>query len=171
MDRAQPAVPEDLACLLELHHAALLRAHLHNPAVFILRPDDGLPLAEIMREWLLHVYVLAAVAGIDCHRNVPVVGRSDENGVDVAPSEQFAVVLRHERIRAGNLSCAAQGVIPDVAHRGDPRSWHVGQVAHQSAAASARTDAANIDRVVRRVGERTRQARGGRPCEKIPPAR
>jgi hypothetical protein len=72
--------------------AAALRAHLHHTLV----PPGGLdhqpPLANVVAAGLLDVDVLARLAGQDCGRGVPVVGRGDGHGIDCLVVEDFPQV-------------------------------------------------------------------------------
>jgi hypothetical protein len=48
---------------------------------------------DIIRERFLYVEVFARESGLDGHERVPVVGRADNDGVDVGLGEEFAVVV------------------------------------------------------------------------------
>ncbi len=61
---------------LLLRHAALPSSHLHDAPVFVLRANHGFALAQVVCQRLFHVHVLAALAGVDGHRDMPVVGRN-----------------------------------------------------------------------------------------------
>ncbi len=104
VDLAELAATNDLAPLLKLRHAALLHPHLHDALVLVLRFDDGSPFGQIVREGLLDVNVLAGGTGIDRDRHVPMIGRCYQNGVNVLPIQQRAVVLGGERVRRRGLA-------------------------------------------------------------------
>ena len=55
--------------------------------------DHGLALGDGQRQRLLAVDVLALAHGVDGDQGVPVVGRGDDDGVDVLAVEQLAEVL------------------------------------------------------------------------------
>src|SRR5262249_24857312 len=76
---AERACADELASFDELGHAALLSAYLHDALLLVLSLDDGDPLAEIVRQRLFDIDVLARLAGGDRERNVPVIGRADHD--------------------------------------------------------------------------------------------
>src|SRR5262249_46699893 len=91
--------------------------------------DDGDRLGDRARHRLLHVDVLAGVHGVQGHAGVPVVGRGDDDDIDVLLAEDGAVVLADVllvvlvdaaalggREQATALAAAQLGVaLPDVA--------------------------------------------------------
>ena len=100
---ADPAALDQLARLLDVGHAPLLHADLHDLPVPILGLDDRRAFGEIVGQRFLDVDVLAGVAGIDRHRHVPVVGAADQDGVDVLAVEDLAIVLGGEGLGIGEL--------------------------------------------------------------------
>ncbi len=62
---------------------SLLRADLHDPPMARRRGDHPVALAHDVRQRLLDVDVLAGRARHDRHQRVPVVGRRDDDRVDV----------------------------------------------------------------------------------------
>ncbi len=83
VDISQLAGAHDFSGLLELRHAALLRADLHDALMLVLRIDDRFSFGQIVRQRFFDVHVLARGAGVDRHGHVPVIRRGDEHGVDV----------------------------------------------------------------------------------------
>ena len=165
---AKLAGPQNLAGLHELGHTALLGANLHDPLVLVLGSNDCVPFTQIVRKRLFHKHILAAVAGVDGHRHVPMVGRPDEHRIDIVAREQLVVVLRRECPGIGNPFRLLEGVVPNVANSRDPRPGHASEVGHQPAASSAGPDTPDIHGVVRWIGKST--PRGGCDrgrCEKI----
>ena len=73
--------------------APLLRADLHDAVGLLGDLAELLPLVDRERERLLAVDVLAGLHGVDADLGVPVVGRADDDGVDVLAVEDLAVVL------------------------------------------------------------------------------
>jgi hypothetical protein len=73
--------------------AALLGADLHDAARLLGDPAERLALVDRQRQRLLAVDVLARLHGVDADLGVPVVGRADDDGVDVLAVEELAVVL------------------------------------------------------------------------------
>src|SRR2546430_4744895 len=43
-----------------------------------------------MRAWLFHIHVFSGLAGPDGHQRVPMIGRSNGDGVDIFVLEQLA---------------------------------------------------------------------------------
>ena len=73
--------------------APLLGADLHDAARLLGDPAEHLALVDRQRQRLLAVDVLARLHGVDADLGVPVVGRADDDGVDVLAVEELAVVL------------------------------------------------------------------------------
>ena len=73
----------------ELRHAALLHADLDDPVAFLRCADDGLPFLELVCERFLNVDVLARLASIDRHRDVPVIRRRDQDRIDIFSIQNF----------------------------------------------------------------------------------
>ena len=72
---------------------ALLRAHLDELAVFLLRLDEQCAFGGVVAAGLFNVDVLAGLEAEDRHGCVPVVGRGDGDGVDVFLLQDLAEVL------------------------------------------------------------------------------
>lgn len=54
--------------------------------------DEGECLVDIVRQWFLTVHILASVQGGNGDNSMPVVGRGNDDGVDVFAVEEFAEV-------------------------------------------------------------------------------
>ena len=160
VNRAELPCPQDLASLLELGHAPLLGADLHDSPVIVLCSNHGLAFAEVMRQRLFHEDVLAGFACVHGHRNVPMIRRPDDHRVDIATGQQPLVVLGSGGLRVGEGLGLVEGVIPDVTYRGDLRTGHARKRPHQTATAASGSDATDIDRVARRVCHCARRASG-----------
>ncbi len=165
MDVAQRAVFDDLPGLLQVRHAPLLHADLHDALVIVLRIDHGLSFGEVVRERLLNVNVFPGRAGIDGHRHVPMVGRADQYGVDIFAIENLAVLLRRDRLRIGQLLGQIDVHVPNIAYGSDAHARHFYERFHQPAAAAAGADTGDVDGFVRvvapaRRGEAGRESRG-----------
>jgi hypothetical protein len=96
-DVAQVTRPHHLQRLLVVGTAALPLADLHHPVRSPGRGQHDVCLLDGVGEGLLHVNVLARVQGVDQHQAVPVVGGSDDHGVDVLVVQEppvVAVLLR-----------------------------------------------------------------------------
>ncbi len=88
--------------------------------------EHPLALAEDMRQGLLDVDVLAGGARHDGHQRVPVVGRRDDDGVDVRPVEHPAEVVE-----------GAPAALPAVATPSSRRSSETSQIPAISQSACA----------------------------------
>ena len=95
-----PSLPErtNSAACAELRAAAPLRADLHDAVVPPGRLDHAPAFDEVVRDRLLDVDVLARLAGPDGRQGVPVVGRGDHQGVDIAILQDTAHVLLDARL-------------------------------------------------------------------------
>ncbi len=69
---------------------AILCAGLYNSAVFLCRFHNFTPFPDIVRDGFLHIYILSGLAGPDGHQGMPVIGRSDNDGIDIFIIQQMA---------------------------------------------------------------------------------
>src|SRR5262249_35325855 len=95
----------------------------------------------------LDVDVLAGGDGVEGHGGVPVIGRADEDGVDVLAVEDILVTLGGGRPGVGELEAVGEGAVVDVADGDDLDVGDRGQRVQEWPAAPARTDAADTDGV------------------------
>ena len=130
-----------------MRRAALLRAHLDDAVVRRAAFDHHAAFADRQRERLLDVDVLAGLAGHDRRQRMPVIGRADDDGIDVVAVEHAAEVPRGELRRLVELLCDAvlrlrHLLVVDVAERDALRaeSKHVAKVAGALAAAADQAD-------------------------------
>ena len=65
---------------------------LHDAVVLAGRLDHLPAFEDVVGGRLLHVHVLAGLAGPDRHQRVPVIGRGDHDGVDVLALQELAHV-------------------------------------------------------------------------------
>ena len=93
-DLAELARADDLDGLLEMRRRALLGADGHDLVGLAGRADHRLALGDVVRDRLLDIDVLAGQHGLDRGQGVPVVGRGDDDAVDVFAVEHGAVVAR-----------------------------------------------------------------------------
>ena len=77
----------------ELAGAALPGADLGDPLVLLGGGGHRLGFADVVTDRLFEIHVLAGLAGQDRRQGVPVVGRGDDDGVDVIAVEDLAEVL------------------------------------------------------------------------------
>ena len=87
VDGAEPAVTHELHGLGEQRAAAPLRSNLDDPVVAPRRLDHAATFDDVVADGLFDVDVLAGLAGPDGHERVPVIGRGDRHGIDVAVVE------------------------------------------------------------------------------------
>ena len=102
---------------------ALLGAHLHQLAVFLLRFDQKRALARVVAAGFFNVDVLSGLKSEDGHRRMPVIGRGDRDGVNILALENLAKILLRSRViahcLAGLGSELGQDVAFDIADTGD----------------------------------------------------
>ena len=83
-DLAELAFLDDpVAGFDEVGRAAALRSHLHHALVLARGGDHGLAFDHIDADRLLHVDIGAGLDGGDHGQGVPVVGRGDQDDVEV----------------------------------------------------------------------------------------
>ena len=102
-DRAELAAAEILEGLVTGRAGAALRAHLDHAAVLAGRGDHLPAFPDVVGQRLLDVDVLARLAGPDGGQGVPMVGRGDDDGVDVLVVEQLADVAVDGDVDADGL--------------------------------------------------------------------
>ena len=90
VDRAGPAAAR-----------AALRAVLHDATVLARGLDGDPPFVNVVAARLFDVHVLVRGAGPDRHQRMPVVGRSDRDGVEVRIVQRLADVADLLRLVAG----------------------------------------------------------------------
>ena len=84
--------------------------------------------------------MLARLAGVDRLHGVPVVGRGDDDRIDVLAQADVAIVAIGRHARACQLDRVRQSALIDIAHGGDsdlalfPELRHPPQVARAHAA-------------------------------------
>ena len=92
-DRAQHARADDLDDPVIVLARVDQVPHLGDALVLLGRGHHGPPLGDPVRQRLLAVHVLAGLAGHDRGDRVPVVGRGDDDRVDVLAIEELAEVV------------------------------------------------------------------------------
>ena len=91
-DRPQSPALHDVLGLLEVLARSLLRTDLDHAVVLAGGLDHHLALVNGHRDRLLHVHVLAGLAGLDRHVGMPVIRSRDQDCVNVFGSDQFAEI-------------------------------------------------------------------------------
>ena len=125
-DLAELSFADDpVAGLDQVRRAAALGADLHDPLVLAGRGQHGLALGHVDADRLLDVDVGARLDGRDHRQGVPVVGRGDQDDVQVLFLEHLAVVgvgarslLRGLPV-GDDLGGLGQHLLVDVAQRND----------------------------------------------------
>src|SRR5260370_10151520 len=147
---ADHAVGDGLARLPPLVARGGLRADLQDPLGLIHGADQLLDLLVGVAHGLFKVHVLAMVHGIERDLGVPMVGRGDDDGVDVGATDDLAVIqiaVALELLRVLPLA-----FFIDVANRDDLAGVVLlallGEDFGNVAAASAGADDAHVDAVV-----------------------
>src|SRR5688572_23746678 len=132
MDRAEPPVAQELDGLAEHSSASPLRAGGHDATVAACRLDHSPSFDDVVADRLLAVDVLAGLTGPDRHQRMPVVGRGDRHGVDVAILEHATEVGLRFRIAAPLLLHEGEGArempFVDVDDMGDANVLNPGKV-------------------------------------------
>ena len=90
---AEAAIADDFAGFAEAGVGALLAAGLEDAVVFGDGGDHGAAFGDREGEGLFAVDILAGAGGLDGGDGVPVVGKGDEDGVDIGRSEDVAEVF------------------------------------------------------------------------------
>ena len=152
--------------LLEVLRRPLLGADRHDLVVLPRGGDHRLALGDVVADGLLAVDVLAGHHGVDRRQGVPVVGRGDDDGVDVLAVEQLAIVLDGLGVDAPGLLHLRGGLggvaVVDVG-RGDELDLLVREEGlHHVVAAVARADQGEPDLLVGPQDRAARRQHGGR---------
>ncbi len=125
-DLAELALADDpVAGLDQMRGAAALGADLHDPLVLAGRGQHRLALGHVDADRLLDIDVGPRLDGRDHRQGMPVVGRGDQDDVQVLLLEHLAVVgvgarglLRGLAVR-DDLGGLGQHLLVDVAQRND----------------------------------------------------
>jgi hypothetical protein len=83
---------DDLAGPLEMLGAAVLQPDLDDSLVPASGQHHRPPFLNRPRQWFLHIDILPGVAGIDCHRSMPVIGSGHDDRIDVFAIKQSPMV-------------------------------------------------------------------------------
>ena len=159
---ADPPVDRQFARVPQVRAGPLLRAVLEHIAI----PLDGLAQGDVplhaQTERLLDVHILARPRRGQGGRHVPVVGRGDDNGVDVVAGEQLAEV----RVRGGELALvllvdpgdrAVAATLERVGDGDAAAALQSQKAAQNPPAASAHADVPHRDAVARGISAENRR--------------
>src|ERR1035438_7696233 len=148
VDLADLAGLDDLVALLDVRHAPLLHPHLHDSAGEPLRLQDPRALRYLVRQWLLDIHILAGFERGDGQRDVLMIRRADQHGIDVFAVEDGAVVFAGKGPVTRDFPGLGQVLIPYIANGHDGRALDNLQVLHQRLSAPPGSNAPNTDGVV-----------------------
>ena len=154
--------PDEVGCLLAVARRPAMDARLHDsigpPGGF----DHATAFVNCQRKWLLDVHVLARVAGVDHHQGVPMVGRCDDDGIDIGPRNQVSVISDEGGRRPGDLGGVFHVVAADVADGDDLLVGVLLGGSQKRRAAVADSDEAESHSVVRPADPLVGKGRQGR---------
>ena len=94
---------------------ALLIAHLHELAIFLLRFNQHLSFGGIVAAGFFQIHVLAGLQAGNGQRGMPMVGRGNRDGVDLFGLEDFAEVFLCRRYLSCFLLYCVGELVQDVA--------------------------------------------------------
>ena len=114
-------------------------------------------LIDAVSQRLLHIDILTSRTSGNHHGHVLMIGRTDQDSINVLAVQDLPVFPGRERLRIGEIPASRQVGIPDVAHGGHAGSGNFSQSFHQSLRAATRADTSDGDRLVGGVA-----ARGGK---------
>ena len=80
-----------------MRRAAALHAHLHDALVLARRGQHRLPFGDVHADRLLNVDVGAGLRRLDHRQRVPVIGRGDEDDVEILLREHLAIIAERAR--------------------------------------------------------------------------
>ena len=177
-DRPERAGVDDFFCFREVIPAALLRADLNDLRALLIGVEHGIDAGNAVRRRLLAVDVLPGGDGVDGDRAVGMIGRRDQDGVNVLAIQDAAVIddgLELERLALGRHPRIQLRLVhldgrDELAVRPADADHGVEHATGPSAAADHR----HADPVVRalpaleRVGRRRRKRGGGGLQERTP---
>ncbi len=116
---AEAAALNEINGIAKVAPTALLHAALEDLLAGADGSGEGGAFLESVRDWLFEIDVFAGCDGVDSHADVPVVGRGDEDGVELLV-EDFAIIDvggGGEAVGAQFYGFATRGI--DVADRYD----------------------------------------------------
>ena len=114
-----------------MRSALALGADLHDALVLARGGEDGFALEDIHADGLLQIDIRAGFNGGDGLQRVPMVGRADEDDIELVFLEHLAVVAVGARrlLRflplGGNLHRAGQHLLVRIAKRDDLDGRHL----------------------------------------------
>ena len=92
-DLAQLATLDVLHGIRKVGGAPLLGPHLDHPIVLAGGVDHDPTLVDGQCKWLLHIHVLARLAGHDGRDGMPVIGSGYDNRIQIGPIQEPTKIL------------------------------------------------------------------------------
>ncbi len=133
----------------EMRRAAALRADLDDALVFARGGEHSLAFDDIDADRLLHIDIRAGLDRGDHRQGVPVVGRGDQDDVEVLLLEHLAVIgvgaglLLRELARGDDIGRLSEHLLIDVAERDDLDRRDLDQTEQVALAVPAAADETN----------------------------
>ena len=125
-DLAELTLADDsVAGFDQVRRAAALGADLHDALMLTGSGQHGLAFGHIDADRLLHIDIGASLDGRDHRQGVPVIGRRDQDDIQVFFLEHFAIIAIGARSFFGRLAVrdhvggAGQHLLVDVTERHD----------------------------------------------------
>ena len=126
---------------------ALLRARGHHTLGF-LDPAMSLSPSASVCDRFFAIHVLAGGHGVECHGDVPMVGRADHHAVDITAIEHFAIIARGLGLRPHLLHRFQAAGFVDIACRDNFVARESLEQLRQIHAPSAGADEADADTII-----------------------
>src|SRR5262249_16750828 len=132
--------------------AAALRAVLDNDVMLPRQLHGDAAFPNVVAARLFNIDVFACLSGPDRHQGVPVIGRGDGDGIDVAVLQGAAYVLHFARlVAAAPLDfgrTTLKGAHVRIDKIGDLHALHAGELADVLAAAAVEPGNADAQHLV-----------------------
>lgn len=144
VDLADLAGENEVAALFHVRHAALLGTDLDDASGVTGSLENGLLFGAGVGKRLFHVHVLACAASGYGEWDVLMIGRSDDDGIDIFAGEEFAVVRSGKGAGSGDLTRLFEVFPPDIADGGKAGVGEALNVADESLGAAPGADAADV---------------------------
>jgi hypothetical protein len=105
-------------------------------------------LLDLVHHRFLTIDRFACAQSIDRDLLMPVVGRADDDGVDVVTRENLPVVPRGEEVAPVALFRIGQPAVEAVGGGGELHTWHLQRRVHVGHSHAARTDHRQVYSIV-----------------------
>ena len=120
-----------------------LAAHLHDAVRGVLRFDHRRAIVDMLHHGLFAIDIFAGLHGVDGDLAVPVIGRADDDGIDIFASEDLFVILSGEDVRAVDFLHVREAPVVAIAggyQFGEPGGYGGMRIALPHAAAANEGD-------------------------------